>query len=75
MCKYLLDLLVDPVHLILSLSLETVFHWKPLPIAILAVANMNIDVCVMVVMVCLCWRCTPAGMTSDPDVILLCWAF
>ena len=37
--------MVDPVHLFLSLSLETVFHWKPPPIAVSAVANMNIDVC------------------------------
>ena len=36
---------MDPVHLFLSLSLETVFCQKPLPIAILAVANMNINVC------------------------------
>ena len=27
------------------------------------------------VTVCLCWRCTWAGMTSDPDVVLLRWAF
>ena len=27
------------------------------------------------VTVCLCWRCTRAGTTSDPDVVLLCWAF
>ena len=40
---------VDPVHLFLSLSLETVFRWKPPPIAISAVANMNIDVCKWVV--------------------------
>ena len=26
-------------------------------------------------MVCLCWRCTRAGTTSDPDVVLLRWAF
>ena len=31
-------LLVDPVHLFLSLSLKTVLHRKPPPIAILAVA-------------------------------------
>ena len=37
--------MVDPVHLLLSLSLETVFRWKPLPVAVSAVANMNIDVC------------------------------
>ena len=24
---------------------------------------------------CLCWRCTRAGMSGDPDVILLHWAF
>ena len=24
---------------------------------------------------CLCWRCTRAGMLSDPDVVLLRWAF
>ena len=36
---------VDPVHLFLSLSLETVFRRKPLPIAVSAVANMNINVC------------------------------
>ena len=30
---------VDPVHLFLSLSLKTVFHWKPPPISILAVAS------------------------------------
>ena len=27
------------------------------------------------VTVCLCWRCTRVGTTSDPDVVLLCWAF
>ena len=27
------------------------------------------------VTVCLCWRCTRAGTTSDPDVVLLRWAF
>ena len=35
---------MDPVHLFLSMSLETVFRRKPLPIAVSAVANMNIDV-------------------------------
>ena len=39
---------VDPVHLFLSLSLETVFHRKPPPITILAVANINIHVCKLV---------------------------
>ena len=34
---------VYPVHLFLSLSLETVFHRKPLPITISAVADMNAD--------------------------------
>ena len=24
---------------------------------------------------CLCWRCTRVGMSSDPNVILLRWAF
>ena len=24
---------------------------------------------------CLCWRCTRAGMSGDPDVVLLCQAF
>ena len=24
---------------------------------------------------CLCWRCTRAGMLSDPDVVLLHWTF
>ena len=24
---------------------------------------------------CLCWRCTRAGTLSDPDVVLLRWAF
>ena len=24
---------------------------------------------------CLCWRCTRAGTLSDPDVVLLHWAF
>ena len=24
---------------------------------------------------CLCWRCTQSGTSSDPDVVLLCWAF
>ena len=24
---------------------------------------------------CLCWRCTRAGTSSDPDVVLLRWAF
>ena len=33
---------------------------------------MNYNICVTV---CLCWRCTRAGMTSDPDVVLLRWAF
>ena len=27
------------------------------------------------VTVCLCWRCTRAGTTSDPDVLLRHWAF
>ena len=40
--------MVDPVHLFLSLSLETVFRQKPPPIAISAVANMNINVCKLV---------------------------
>ena len=43
------ELMVDPVHLFLSLSLETVFRQKPLPITVSAVANMNIDVCKWVV--------------------------
>ena len=34
---------VDPVHLFLSLSSETEFRWKPLPIALLTVACMNIN--------------------------------
>ena len=25
--------------------------------------------------VCLCWRCTRAGKSGNPDVVLLCWAF
>ena len=33
-------------------------------------------VCMYVcVTVCLCWRCTRAGTTSDPNVILLHWVF
>ena len=24
---------------------------------------------------CLCWRCTRAGMSGDPDVVLSRWAF
>ena len=30
---------------------------------------------IVCVTVCLCWRCTRAGMTSDPNVVLLRWAF
>ena len=48
-CVYLMRLKcswrVDPVHLFLSLSLETVFRRKPPPIVISAVADMNINVC------------------------------
>ena len=40
--------MVDPVHLFLSLSLETVFRQKPPPITVSAVANMNINVCKLV---------------------------
>ena len=34
---------VDPVHLFLSLSSESEFHWKPPPMALSAVACININ--------------------------------
>ena len=43
-----MSIFVDPVHLFLSLSLETVFRQKPPPITVLAVADMNTNVCKLV---------------------------
>ena len=58
---------MDPVHLFLSMSLETVFPRKPLPIAVSAVANMNIDVGKLVA----CTEATAHCLLGSAE----CWIF
>ena len=55
--------------LFLSLMSLTYIELQPLGVFDLSLTSLTH------VMVCLCWRCTQAGMTSDPDVVLLCWVF
>ena len=68
----------------LSVSAFRNFFWIENPLSIKEVMSQNVCVCSFPIFhifdihmsrFCLCWRCTRAGTSGDPDVVLSYQAF